>query len=123
MLEKLDVLIIGNHIQSAKYAPEIVNIANLNGKNISKFESNAFKFDDFLHFHIYGMVATILKEEIHFCGGGILSSECLTLENIFSTTHCKSLNLMEYTMTNINISMTEERNVLAYLIHLKNVFH
>ena len=123
MLENIDILIVGNHIQNAKSTPEIVNIAKLNANNISKIESNKVTFDDFLDFHIYGMVATIINQEIYFCGGGTSSSECHTIiDNIFSTPHCKSFNLMKYTVTTLNISLTEERTFAQSVMFENNTW-
>ena len=122
MLEKLDILIVGNNIQSAKFAPEIVNIANLNGKNKSKLSSNDITFDEFWHFHIYGMVATVINEEIYICGGGVLPSTCHNIEHIFSTSRCQSLNLKEYTLTTLNISMTEERTYAQSMVFENNTW-
>ena len=109
-------------MQSAKFAPEIVNIAHLNGKNKSKLASNDITFDNFWHFHIYGMVATIINEEVYLCGGGVLPSICHNIEIIYSTMQCQSFNLKEYTLATLNISMTEERTFAQSIMFENNTW-
>ena len=104
--KKLDLLIVGNDFTSGNYVPEVVNIANY--ENRSKLASQYLSFNDIWAPRVYGIVGTIIREELFICGGGVWPTKCHT-EIIFSSSRCQSFNLKEYTLTTLDVAMTEER--------------
>ena len=94
-------------MESGNYLPEFVSLAN--NKNISNLASKDISFGDIWDKHVYGMVGTILKGKIYYCGGGVLPSTCDMDEVYSSTSRCKSFDLMDYSLNLLDIEMQEER--------------
>ena len=106
-------MIIGNYFEMGRYVPEYVNLAN--GHNKSKLSWSGISFNDIWSSHIYGIVATLINEQMIICGGGEFTSTCNS-DVVVSTTRCQSFNLKEYTLATLNLSMTEERTFAQSMV-------
>ena len=117
--DKLHLFILGNYIEKGEYRPEFVNIAI--GQTL--LASQEIKFNDVQKIsHIYGMIATVINdEEIYLCGGGEWRTSC-TFDRFISTSNCQGFNLKDYTLTTLEIAMTEERTFAQSVMFENNTW-
>ena len=122
-IENIQIFIVGNSVESNKYIPEFVSISS--DKNQPKLAYNDITFKDVWLSHIYGMVGTIINQEIYICGGGVLPSTCPSIDNVLltSTSRCQSYDLKKYNLTTLDVSMTEERTFAQSMMFGNNTWY